>query len=89
MTTTKYVCDSCGAELEPKLKGYRPDQFWTVKIVYASSYGETTHASVEWCRPCLEKNGILVKSRPVDETPVISPSFEGILREIIREEIGN
>ena len=88
---TAYVCDRCGHS-QPT-----DDQMWQVGVachttrstVYslASDY-RTFQSTRMWCRGCCETVGVLPPAGPrKGEMAMAQPSFEDIVRDIIREEI--
>jgi len=83
---TTYTCDCCGAKQETS------DQFWVVQVMvraydtmpgYSSDGGKLKH----WCRECCEKQDILPSLRTVG-VQFTPPTFEDLIREIVREEVG-
>ena len=88
MITTIYKCDKCGKE-QPK-----PEQMWWIAIRYThhggninDTYTPNKYQEKLFCRECMEKLGILFSEKQA-EKKTVPPSFEEVLREIIREEIG-
>lgn len=89
MKVTTYSCDRCAATVE------RPEDLMSITIFVAlggCSYSTPSH-SAEWCRSCVVNTGMKEKLKPgkddVPPDPEHPPSFESLLRELIREEIGS
>ena len=87
MIVTTYTCDRCGHTQGDS------DQMWNIGIFvthnhYYVSASQSPHKSVLWCRRCAEEFHMLPTKDPVIKESV-APTFEDILREIIREEIGD
>ena len=88
---TAYVCDRCGHS-QPS-----DHQMWQVGIAchatrtsgYSSSLDyKAFQATRMWCRGCCEAVGVLPPHAPRKaETATAQPSFEDIVRDMIREEI--
>jgi len=99
-TTTVHECDHCGhmetVNAEDSVTtqqggGHGTDrQFWRVQLVMdfgsRSQYGAHVGASAYWCRKCCEKFGLSGSNRKDPEQPA-PPTFDEILREMIREEV--
>jgi hypothetical protein len=90
MVKIEYICDKCKAVQETY------EQFWRVAIGLGlfNSYKTEKYdeqRSQQWCRACCEKMGLLRgdnhPEKQVPPAPV--PTFEDLLRDLIREEIGN
>jgi hypothetical protein len=92
MIVTTYTCDNCGHAQTTD------DQMWQVGIAiehshnYGYSYASWTNRAFQhqqlWCRKCVDKTGLLtpaLKSAEIVAAP--TPTFEDMLRAIIREEI--
>jgi hypothetical protein len=84
MTKTTYTCDRCGAEVE------RGELFGIEIVVENVHYYVRREAKKqkEWCRQCITDAGLIVYERLVNPE-ITPPSFEDLVREIIREEIQN
>lgn len=92
MITTTYSCDRCGHS--------QPDseQMWSLGIMLEHRQftpywaGKAAAVQVLWCRKCVESICLLkaamgareAKPAHVPETP---PTFEEMIREIVREEV--
>ena len=83
---TTYTCDLCGATQDT------PEQFWVVEATVRSITSATGYSSTsklkQWCRACCEVYDILPTINP-RITDVEPPTFEDMIREIVREEIGD
>ena len=85
MIVTTYTCDRCNHQQTTY------DQMWEVKIdvQHLNSHTRLSQQHQLWCRKCLTEVGLLIPARdPAKTEPPPQPSFEDMLREIIREEIG-
>lgn len=87
MIVTTYTCDKCGREqTESK-------QMWEIGIsarestIKFNKWVATPKESVLWCRSCVVKLGLLPSAENDPPKPVPTPTFEDMLREIIREEM--
>lgn len=87
MIVTTYTCDKCGkTQTEPK-------QMWELGIVareQTAHFGRwvgTPKESALWCRSCVVKLGLLPSTENDPPKPTPTPTFEDMLREIIREEM--
>ena len=90
MIVTTYTCDKCGHEQ------IGSDQMWNIGIsvtVYSRtpqySHSREPLKGELWCRPCVVKLGLLPTSEAVNDPPQPDPvpTFEEMIREIIKEEI--
>lgn len=83
--TTTYKCDCCGYEKSES------EQMWHIYIGLQHYGMQSSIRDKEqlWCRPCVEKHDLLrgVSNPKEQNPPIISPTLEEIIREIIREEI--
>jgi hypothetical protein len=87
--TTTYKCDRCSTEQAT------PEQFWKLRVELRSykPFGnfDSSFAAKEaqWCRKCVETVHLAAPYQHVeDKEPVPpAPTFEEMLREIVREEI--
>lgn len=86
---TTYTCDRCKGQMI----GGNFDHFLEkVGVHVGKQYGGSPSfaRSADWCRPCLIAMGLRkpadhIKDDPPAPDPV--PTFEDVLREIVREEI--
>lgn len=87
MIVTTYSCDRCDHNQTTN------QQMWEVGVHLRHCEG-TTHSTQHkalWCRKCVEAVGIFpspLQKRGEDQTPPPAPTLEDMLREMIREEIG-
>jgi len=82
------ICDCCGKEVPLPTGG--EVALWTIRVSLSSSDYESPfrQKKAEWCRECIERVGMLP---PIEleekELPIPTPpSFEDLVRIIIREE---
>lgn len=86
--TTTYKCDRCLSEQTTS------DQFWVIRIlVHTYNNGHDVYGGGErtahWCRKCVEAIHLLAPHMHNQQrTPLPAPpTFEEMLREIVRDEI--
>lgn len=83
MIKTEYICDKCKA-VQPTR-----EQFWAIRVsvrtVENSPGWQDTFKEKQWCRTCVESIGMLPQVEPT--SPFVPPSFEDVVREIIRDEV--
>ncbi len=87
MIITKYICDRCNHEQDTS------EQMWHLRVFIDHQYTNARTFAYQqgkrealWCRPCAEKMVLLPsKIEPAPE----APSFEDLLRDIVRDEISN
>jgi hypothetical protein len=82
---TKYKCDCCGHEQD------NAEQMWNVGVYFGpcTLHNLSHEAGKIWCRKCMERIGVLSgKENPAQKVPPEPlPTLEGIVRQIMREEI--
>jgi hypothetical protein len=80
---TKYICDRCEAS-----KVDDPKFLVTVRVTWG--YDEHSKGQAQWCEECRKKFG-LVSPLPVayksEPAPTVNPTFEELVRAIVREEL--
>ena len=84
------VCDRCNVEKEESEGGFCDIGIGVREEHYAQFSGATTAFSHQqtWCLDCLRKLGLKPKDRDTPKSQQVpAPTFEELLREIIREEI--
>lgn len=96
--TITYKCDNCGHEQKDSLTN--PRQMWTIGIMFASGIRSFTSynnsgcdvaATQTWCRPCMEKVGVVndyltKQSTPeLPKPPTTAELIEQLMRSIARE----
>jgi len=84
---TIVTCDLCGQTI-----AIAAEQTWNV-LVYATEgsgrkpnpndHWDSPMVSVEICRPCLDRLGILVRHKKPDELKAPVPTIEDMIREIV------
>lgn len=92
---TTYTCDRCGAFSTDN------DKLGLVRVQVGMArnlhYGSLTQSvevesrrplSVEWCKVCLDNVGISWPKKEGGGTEESLPTVEGLIREIVREEMG-
>jgi hypothetical protein len=94
MIVTTYMCDNCGHGQSTS------EQMWQVGIAveHANSTSYTSSAWISkqfqhqqlWCRKCIDAIGLLTPiAKPEgDDSKPTAPTFEEMLRSLIRQEIG-
>ena len=87
MIVTTYTCDKCGAAKD------NADNMWKIGIVVESPDYRTARQDVRneqlWCRSCVvSKLGTLAPTKDTPPQPDPLPTLEDMIREIVREEIG-
>ena len=93
MIVTTYTCDNCGHSQTTR------EQMWRWKIQLCSEeppmYGHSNYPVGErealWCRGCVEKVGLLASAadKEPEDVKAREPSFEELLRAIVRDELQN
>lgn len=95
---TIHTCDKCGFAQPSENGGKAPDRRTMHNInitvydgpIYMSAGNTKVHYAALWCEKCLLERHITKPYRRRDDPePPPTPSFEDMLREIIREEISN
>jgi hypothetical protein len=84
MTKTTYTCDRCG-------KGVDRGELFNVEIIVENAHYYVRREAKqwkEWCKQCITDSGLVVYEK-LKDPEVTPPSFEDLVREIIREEIQN
>jgi len=85
--TTKFTCDRCGTSAVD-------DQKFLFKVgitlpeEYSSYSSRQEVKNADWCRQCLVACGLKF-SQKAESAPEVKPTFEDIIRDIVREEIQN
>lgn len=85
--TITYRCDKCSAEQ------HTPEQFWIIQVyvqpLQGSHHSANKNAEQQWCRKCVESVHLLPQRQHKDPPVELPepPTFEELLREIVREEI--
>jgi len=87
MITVMQKCDLCGFEQNKIAKDAR--QMWEIEITvrHHECRSPSTIKSVDWCRNCVEKYGLLPNRTEGVKVKTPEPSFEDMVREIVREEV--
>lgn len=90
MVLTTYICDRCKHKVEDQRELFRV----VVGLAeYQYSYGvayyhiqNQIHKEKQLCRACLLELGIVVPNK-TETAPATTPTFDEVIREMIREEI--
>jgi len=88
--TTTYTCDRCGKSAVDNDRFLKPI---TVRIGASWSRDGWVDAAIptrHWCEECIVAMGIMHPGSfglPKETAPVIPPTLEEVIREIMREEI--
>lgn len=92
-----FTCDRCNHQQDSD------DQMWSVAIAYKHGYAAESHLRYAnnmyfqhgklWCRKCMEELQLLGGMLAIPELGEAekvkpAPTLEDIIREIVREEIG-
>jgi hypothetical protein len=82
--TTRF-CDKCDNEVAPK------EQLWIIRIERRLERGHDYSTPVlpdkHLCRPCMEELHILPATAPDKPKPDEPPTFEQLIRAVVREEL--
>lgn len=89
--TVTYSCDRCEhSQTNPE----QPRMMRSVIFGFANSLHDTTlsqytHTKHQkmWCDSCLKEVGLIEKPKKEQTAVYVAPTFEEMLREIMREEI--
>jgi len=89
MRTVTLKCDRCGATAEN-------DKNFLKHVAVGVNWGYGFQAAdrkleAEWCRECLIKAGLHSPQNEADEkiAPLVPPTLEDLVRDIVRDEMAN